>query len=88
MLIRLVELFQLFVIDLVIDIFILCLFYWFLLICILGMMINIVLVIKLYFNDLLIIKELIFQYGLNLGNLIFKVVGFIIDFKYFWLLYY
>lgn len=88
MLIRLVVLFQLFVIDLVIDIFILCLFYWFLLICILGMMINIVLVIKLYFNDLLIIKELIFQYGLNLGNLIFKVVGFIIDFKYFWLLYY
>lgn len=88
MLIRLVELFQLFVIDLVIDKFILCLFYWFLLICILGMMINIVLVIKLYFNDLLIIKELIFQYGLNLGNLIFKVVGFIIDFKYFWLLYY
>lgn len=88
MLIRLVVLFQLFVIDLVIDKFILCLFYWFLLICILGMMINIVLVIKLYFNDLLIIKELIFQYGLNLGNLIFKVVGFIIDFKYFWLLYY
>lgn len=48
------------------------------------MMINIALVIKLHPNDLLIIKELTFQHGLNLGNLIFKAA----DFKYLWPLYY
>lgn len=52
------------------------------------MMINIALVIKLHPNDLLIIKELTFQHGLNLGNLILKAAGPTTDFKYLWPLFY